>query len=283
MDTGLVGDIVLSFYLAENNVCIDAAGTGMDGEGATDIVDSVTSAGATYELTNIFATIETVGMADGVFDSAISAVMSSQGELQIPFKQYITFQDNTQSAMRFSVATNSLDRIWVAHRDKDYNTPMEAVSISGYLTHGASTDFDALPYGAVLDYTREKYTSNYFNFPEAPGTSKKYQFQLNGALYPQFLASLEDMVAITKNSLEKRCKIPHGLLTHRTHYNCYCIRLNMPNSEMERKISGLNTKGVSLNAFYNMYNVTEARPIWIACECTSILHIAPGLQTSVCI
>ena len=285
MDTGLVGDIVISIYLADNAVCIDADGTDLSGGTATIASDAAAPA-PVYQLSSIYGTIETVGMADGVFDSAISATMSQQGELQIPFKQYITFQDNTQSAMRFSVATQSLDRIWVAHRDINFNTAGGAVPIKGYLLNDTSGNFTLGDLGGVFDYNKEKYTSRYFNFPEVPQTTAgtaKYQFMLNGALYPQFQAQLEDMVEITKNSLEKRSEIPHGLLTYRNNYHCYCIRLNMPNSELRSVMSGLNTKGVSLNAFYNMYNVNASRPIWIACECTSILHIAPGLQTNVSI
>ena len=294
VDLSLLPECVVSIYLAENAVCIDAAGTALMNTGVADIVDNATSPNPVYALTNIFATIETIGLADGTYDSMVSQMMSQVGYLELPFKQYISFQDTTQNNMRFSVATQSLDRLWLVTRADGYNTAGGAVSVYGYKIGGAFTasttsgtvnqdvgisEFDI---GGTLDYNKEKYISQYFNFTEHPGTGVKYQLQLNGALYPQFQASTEQMLQISKHSvLGGKHQMKHSLLTQRTNYNAFCVRLNLCDSEFSRQLTGLDTRSINLNGFYNIYNASASRAVNIFAEVSSSLRIGPGQMIEV--
>ena len=65
--------------------------------------------------------------------------MSQVGYLELPFKQYISFQDSVNSNMRWSVATQSLDRVWLVHRDADYGTATGAKLVSGHKVAGGFT------------------------------------------------------------------------------------------------------------------------------------------------
>ena len=293
VDLSLLPECVVSIYLAENAVCIDAAGTALMNTGVADIVDNATSPNPVYALTNIFATIETIGLADGTYDSMVSQMMSQVGYLELPFKQYISFQDTTQNNMRFSVATQSLDRLWLVHRDSSYNIVGGAVRVLGYKVKGAfasvgattdpATNFDVgKPEFENMDYNKEKYISKYFNFDEHPGNGVKYQLQLNGALYPQFQASAEDMFQISKQSvLGSKHQMKHSLLTQKKNYNVFCVRLNLCDSEFSRQLTGLDTRSINLNGFYNIYNASASRPVNVFAEVSSTLRIGPGQMIEV--
>ena len=294
MDSSLVPDLIVSIYLADANVIANCAGTALDGSGAVDITDTGTAT-ASYALSNIHATIECIGLADAVYDNMIASIIASKGFLEVPFKQYYSFQDVHSGQMRFSVATQSLDRIWAVQRDTGNGLSVGARIIDGYkisggftsATAGAATAQDqgvpSFDVGGVLDYNKEKYTTAAFNFPEAAATTNNtltYQFQLNGAYVPQFRASFEEMSQISRNSILGKSQYKHSLATMKSNYAVQCLRLNLPDSEFSRMISGLNTRSVSLNGYYNITGLNATPTVNLFCECTSTLMIGAGRQIS---
>ena len=294
LDSSLVPDMIVSIYLADNSVLANCAGVDLSGTGAADITDVGTSTVA-YALSNIHATIECIGLADAVYDNMIASMIASKGFLEVPFKQFYSFQDQHSGSMRFSVATQSLDRIWAVQRDDDYQAATQGARlINGYKVAGAFVDTSAglgtttldigaptFDVGGTLDYNKEKYTTAAFNFPEAVDNSQ-YQFQLNGAYVPQFRATFEEMCQISSNSILGKSQGKHSLATMKANYAVQCIRLNLPDSEFSRMISGLNTRSVSLNGFYNISGLGTSTPtVNLFCECTSTLMIGAGRQLSV--
>lgn len=295
IDSSLLSDIVISIYLADNNVLSSCAGVALSGTGAADI-DDTNATKASYIMKNIHATIECIGLAGSVYNNMVAGMIASAGFLEIPFKQYFSFQDSVSNTMRFTVATQSLDRIWVAHRQDGFNTSAGAVLVRGHKISGAFVDDQSgqtaadvdigipeFDIGGNFDYNSEKYVGQYVNFVEPPTNSKNlYQFQLNGAYYPQFRATFEEMAQISKNSVNKSGKMcNYSLFTAKNNYSVQCIRLNMPESEYGRLISGLDTRSVSLNGYYTMDNVSSARTVNLFCECSSTLRIGAGRMIEV--
>jgi len=291
MDSSLVPDLVVSIYLADNSVLANVAGNDIAGTSTTGInVDG--SGTVSYSLSNIHATIECMGLADGTYDNMVSSMIATKGFIEIPFKQYYSFQDTHSGQMRFSVATQSLDRIWAVHRNGNFNANKGAVSIAGYKRTGAFTaatssgtvdvDVGAPQYdiGGSLDYNKEKLTTTAFDFPEPAGTNL-YQFQLNGAYIPQFRATFEEMYQISCNSVNGYTQNKVGLKTMKTNYSVQCIRLNLPESEFGRLISGLNTRSVSLNGYYNITGLTGTPTVNLFAETTATLMIGAGRQISI--
>jgi len=305
LDSSLVPDLVVSIYLADNNVLSTVAGPALSGT-ANDLNIDEDGAGCTYTMANIHATIECIGLGGATYNNMVAGMIASAGFLEIPFKQYFAFQDSTASTMRFSVATQSLDRIWVAHRAKNFGVQGGAVVVAGHKIAGAFVDPDGaggsdpeidigvsgFDSGGTMDYNSEKYLSKFINMPEPPTTTSQkayYQFQLNGAYYPQFRATFEEMAQISKQSVNHSGKKPaYGLHTAKTNYSVQCIRLNMPESEYGRLISGLDTRSVSLNGYYNMENVNVTASsggyvptVNLFCECSSTLRIGAGKMLEV--
>ena len=281
LDTSLMPDLRVRLHLASDNVLASVAGIPLAGTG-TDIADDGTG-GARYQLTDIFATIECIGLADQAYDQMLASMMSSQGFLEIPYKNYTNFQSVHNGSSRFTVSTQSLDRVWVAWRSTGYDTQGGLVPINGYKRTGAAAyvgaaDFGKPDYdeGGVFDTNSEKYKSKYFNFTEASATFKA-QLQLNGSYYPQFTATLGDLYAISKNSvLGNRENKNMTLDQYANNYCVQCFRLNMPDSEYSRLLSGIDTRAVNLQGIVKTENATADQTIDVFCETTEVLRVGAG-------
>ena len=140
-------------------------------------------------------------------------------------------------------------------------------------------------YRGVFGTSGDKYLTKFQRFSE-PGAAGalKYQFQLNGAYYPQYPADTEDMYQITKNSLPGSVKYDLTKEQLIDSYFVQCIRLNMPDSEFSRTVSGLDTRSVSLNGYVNTTGTLATNPnLMIFAECTSSLRVGAGRQLEVVI
>ena len=120
LDASILPDLVVSIYWASNSVLASckAANT----HALFEVVPDGNLEKAVYEIKNIHATIEAVGMADSVYDHLTQSTIASIGYIEVPFKQYFSFSNTHSGASRFSVAAQSLDRIWTAWRAADYDT-----------------------------------------------------------------------------------------------------------------------------------------------------------------
>lgn len=364
LDAAILPDLVVSIYWADNSILASCSGTATDSE----FITAPSAPAAVYEIKDIHASIETIGLADSVYDNMVSSMIAQKGFVEIPFKQYFSFSNTHTGASRFTVATQSLDRIWTAWRENGYNIlgaphPVPGYGYSEYestapiATTAVSTSADTITLNAhgFTDGTRLVYkanggtaiaglddgaeyyvrdaTTNTFKLAHRPGHSAisltgtgnnaqtfqtstgpsdyrgvhgtagdkyltkfqrftepgaagalKYQFQLNGAYYPQYPASTEDMYQITKNSLPGSVKYDLTSEQLRDSYFVQCIRLNMPDSEFSRTVSGLDTRSVSLNGYVNTTGTLTADPnLMIFAECTSSLRVGAGRQLEIII
>eukprot|EP00965_Chrysotila_dentata_P082417 2720424-Pleurochrysis_carterae.AAC.1 len=137
--------------------------------------------------------------------------MDKGGFLELPFKSIHTFSGLHTGSTRFSVSSQSLDRVWLAWRASSYATLSAPVKVAGYKGSGAfvstaantatSVDVGLPGYdtGGVLGTNSEKYIGKYFKFEE-PASGIKVQLQLNGSYYPQYLAGSDEWLEITRNS-----------------------------------------------------------------------------------
>ena len=281
IDAAILPDIVISIYLADNTVLTSSLGVGLDGAGSTDITDNGNGA-ATYELNNIHATIESIGLADAVYDNMVSAMIAQKGFLEIPFKQYVGFNNTHSGSTRFSVATQSLDRIWFAFRNTNYGTQAAPNTVVGHIVHGSTQGtINSGQFGT----SKEKYIGPYYEFVEptpSTGTKITYQLQLNGAYYPQFPMTAEEMYSIAKNStLGQYQEHEMTLEQYKGHFFVGCARLNMPESEFSRTLSGLDTRSISLQGYLNTNNQDGNSNLVIFCEMTSTLRVGAGRMLEV--
>lgn len=311
LDSSLLPDIRVRLYMATDNVLTTSLDVGMGSAAAitgppvikAGFARAGGAGGGRYELTDIHATIEAIGMSDIGYDAMIDSQMKQQGFLEIPYKAYTTFQDAHTGTSRFTVSTQSLDRVWVAWRVADPNTQGPPVIVDGYKGEGAYIsglyETDAIAQGAtakgtsldlglpgydiggVLGTNSEKYKSKYFNFVQ-PNANMKMQLQLNGAYMPQFSANMGELYGITRNSLMGAREAKD--LTFNQYINNYCVqcfRLNLPDSEYSRSICGLDTRAVNLQGIVKTDGVSGLPTINIFTEQTETLRCGPGRSIEV--
>ena len=301
IDTSLLSDLTLTLYLADNSVCSSSAGIALAGTGSSDIVDANASYQAQYQLKDFHLIVETLGMADSIYDQMIEKRISQVGYIELPFKSYYSFNDTHSGTTRFTVASQSLDRVWVGFRNSTYADIAGAVKVAGYKDSGGyvsgvaggatyASPFDmgkpAYDVGGVLGTNAEKYRGNYFTFVEAlasAGTPATYQFNFNGSFIPQFKATAEQMLTVSRNSVPTddmmRGEYPVSVMSldqYKRNFFIQCVRLNLPQAEENREICGADTRGISLNAYFQTTGFGSSKNIFIACECTSSLRIGAG-------
>jgi len=295
----ILGSAAGSF--ADSTTVIAAPGIGSTGPPSAAVGANAPVSGARYEISNIFFTIECVSLADNMYDNMLAAQME-MAPLEVPYKAFYTFLDTHSGSTRFSVASASMDRIWLAWRGANYNTQDTVVTVSGYklsggftsATAGAATALDqGVPQydqGGVLDTNEEKYLGKYFNFSQPvafgtqPATDWTLQVQLNGAMMPQFQARPEALYGITRNSMEYVRKSKD--MTYDQYLNNYCVqcfRLNMPESETQRLLSGIDTRSSNLAGIITTTGaLTAAQPnLMVFVETTEVLRIGAGRSIGV--
>jgi hypothetical protein len=298
LDTSIIADIRVRLYMASDNVLTTSAGTGLGSAASgTGFETGFCAAGGTgggkYVLTDIHATIEAIGLASNSYDEMIAAQMGQQGFLEIPYKSYTSFQEIHSGSTRFTVSCQSLDRVWVAWRKTTFNAQAAPITVSGHKIQGGylnnainagyvapNVDIGIPQYdsGGVLDTNNEKYKSQYFNFV-APANDMKMQLQLNGAYMPQFSANLGELYGMTRNSLQgARDAKNMSLDQYLNNYCVQCFRLNMPDSEYSRSISGLDTRSVNLQGIVRTEGTGASSnlAINVFTEQTSTMRVGAG-------
>jgi len=294
LDTGILPQVTVEITLAEDAVCPSCAGPALDGTGSADITDANASK-ATYKLSNISMQVEVLGMATSVLDQITEQRIASVGYLSLPFKNIFTYVSTHSGTSRFSVNSASWDRVWVVYRPTTYADKAGAHRIPGFKKKGAFTsttantpiatgtetdvgipDYDV---GGVLDTNKEKYTSAYFRMKEPihdASTPATYQLQVNGATVPAFRVNRSEMYAITRNSVDSY-HTEHSMTMNQyvDSYFVQCMRFCLPDSEMSRLASGLDTRSVSAQAAVETTGLDPCN-LTIFAECTSELRVGSG-------
>ena len=311
LDSSILPDIVVSIYLAGPEVCTSSANVPMikvhDPSShafymAMDQTGTIGEAGtgASFQLSDIHFSQKVFGLADSVYDNLVAAQIAERGYVEVPFKQYVTFSDTHSGSTRFSVATQSLDRVYATFRDKDFATQTAPQYRVGYKHNGGFvgktntfTPADAIETGrtlfdkgGILAYNKEGLVNRFFNMsvPRAlTGTfagkilpNVTFQFQLNGAYINQFPATPYEWQSLSKHAMPYYHHDDEVQLTYLYNKFVICSQLNLPGSESMRVLSGLSTRAVALQGYLNSTNVTGDPNCVIVCECSSTLRIGEG-------
>ena len=292
LDTGILPQVTIEITLAEDSVCSSCAGPALDGTGTADITDENQGAKASFKLSNISMQLEVLGMATSVLDQITEQRIASVGYVSLPFKNVFTYVSTHNGTSRFSVNSASWDRVWMGYRASTYPDRAGVHRIPGYKKSGAFVDDESgqtaadidvgIPdydSGGVLDTNKEKYTSTYFRMQEiltSATTPATYQLQINGATVPAFRVNRSEMYAITQNSIDSyHTEHSMTMQQYTDSYFVQCMRFCLPDSEMSRLASGLDTRSVSAQAAVETTGVASCN-LTVFAECTSELRVGSG-------
>lgn len=275
LSTDLVSDIVVTIFLEQASLAVVAA----DGVAAATFVANTSAQVPSYTVNNMYFTVKAYSMANGVLDNLYAEQMS-QGNLELTFKQYFSFRDTTASTMRYSVASQSINKVIVAHHE---NASPAVADQHPILAAGYNPIASNLA-DRVLNLGKAKYIVPYTNFsvPTSSGVPL-FEWQMNGAKYPMYRATPEDLLLIARQGNGAKADLFNkdmGLHQYKTNnfVSCMDLTLDAPSS---RFLQGVDSRSTSLSAYYNMFNVTANKTLTLFVECGSSLFIAPGKQVAV--
>ncbi len=236
---------------------------------------------------------EVLGMATSVLDQIVEQRIASVGYLSLPFKNHYSFVSTHAGTSRFNVNSASWDRLWLAYRATNYSTKSAPVIVSGHKKAGAfvslqkanddSTNVDiGLPQydaGGSLDTNKERYISNYFRFKEIETSSSVasyFQLQINSANIPAYRMTTPEAYAMSMNNIDGYDK-NHKLTLdqYRKDFFVQCYRFCLPDSDLNRLASGLDTRSVSAMGSLTTENIGSCNLMMFA-ECTAELRLGSG-------
>ena len=277
LDLGLCGDTTISLTLEQPENCITCSDEHLSDGNFLNCAAG--NAAAKYNLNNVYATIRCYSLPSGVYDNLLAEQMASAGSLEVGFKNYYAFRDTTASVMRFQVASQSINRIFIAAHEAvviaaDARGPQVA---AGYLQENTATPNRNLQMGKI------KYLHKYSVFSEpSSATNPTSDFTINGAKFPQYVMSSEDALVLTRLSGDKGdMSMPDvGLREWKENQYVVALKLTMdtPNS---RFIQGLDSRSVAVAGYYNLYNLNADKTFTLFIECGSSLLISSGRQIAV--
>jgi len=299
MDCSLLPNLVLKIYLANTTVLTNSAGTNLSGA-ASAAFNAEGTGTATYLINRAHLCCSVYGIMDGNYDRMVESKIVNEGFLEVPFKNYQTFQDGAHSgSSRFNLGCQSLDKLYAVFRSENYNTQSPpnllagmkrseatgdvfvAATSAGSPTADFGTQFGVPLYENPV-FNGEKYIAQTHEFPR-PGGFATGQFNINGTLYPQWAATSGDWQKLTQDAME--CD-ENQIMSYSQwvyHYHVMAIRLNLPHADKLRIISGLDTRSINLSGMFNTTGVTSSRALTLIAEYTSSLRIGSGLQLSLVI
>ena len=116
LDTSLIGNVRLRLTLAQPVI----------------LAKSPTCTGENYSLPDIFFTVDTLSIDDGVFYQMHQQFLSSGGMYELPFHQYLAFTSTggMSQTTKFSLSAQSLNRCWATFLTSG-NLPLAAAPTTG--------------------------------------------------------------------------------------------------------------------------------------------------------
>jgi hypothetical protein len=244
LDLGVIGSMRLHITLEGTNV----------------LVKSEESTNESYTLDDLYFTVDSVSVDDGVYYAAKAAFLNSGGIIELPFDNYysslFSVSSYTQSS-RFSVSTNSLDYILACFpRTRSLST---GVGYDGYFRYAAddgSTD-------GLVDWS----------------------FNVNNIQLPQFKALKDDAFCLLENVMGISQTMDGGIdpaIQSRTTWNqktwCAAVRLNLLTDVDERTISGLSTQGTNSTIAFETTGTGSINPnnLLIFAKSSAVLRVGAG-------
>ncbi len=295
-DLGLMPLITIELTLADSSIIPVVAGEGIAGTASTGVTVANSTA-TSFEIKNASLQVEVMGFATSVLDELAESRISQVGYLSLPFKQYFTHESSHTTDSRFSVNSQSLDRLWFIYRASGFANRAGLHSVLGYRQAGGTISSDGtnlnLDVGVpqidnvLPDVDRERLIAPYFRFEE-PVSNKvtgksAYQLQINGASIPAYKMNRVEALGMTLNSLDDVDPDVHKNMTLAQYTDSFfvqCYRFNLPGSDYSRLASGLDTRSVSALCSLNTEG-TQACNLIVAAEVTSELRVGAGRAVQV--
>lgn len=247
VDMSAIGDLRLYFRLADKSVLVTNSSTGV--------------AKGTYTIKNVYFTVDIIET-DSLYDQMLASKLQT-APLEIYFPDYKSFTSgltNKGQSMRFSVSSQSIDDIYGFFLPSTYND-ISTTTASPYIG-----------------------SSRYFIKDGSNITSSQYQ--LNGLFYPSFKPDSQAIIfQLTNEAFGTSTDTLGGCdpkLTSLAQFTNYFwvhhLRLNHPDPEGNRVLSGFDSRGTSANFFWNTEASSGTGYAWVYVKSSAVLKVGAYRQ-----
>jgi hypothetical protein len=249
IDTSLLGNVRITITLAPATIIQN-----IDSDGGV--------IASSYALANQFFSIDVVSISDGVYDAMVDQMLASGAPIEIPFKNYFSFQgEASANQLAFNVASQSIDRMWGLMRAKDHAKQTHAT----------------LP--AVSGGTGDLVETTDRSFTYATAGATNFHFQVNNTLYPQWTSgNAQDWFQHTKLALGDQGNMLAGSYvtcpdSYVENFFVYACQLEHRSDNDERFVSGIDTRGAAAQCYWNWDSGAGTHHAIVFGECTSLLRV----------
>ena len=248
LDTNLLGNVRIRITLTNPNVLVSSA---------------TAATGADFTLSNMYFSVDTISIDDGNYYQMHEQFLSKGGVYEIPFNQFFSFSSSAvaDSALRFSLSTQSLNMVWATFVNGSTTTPQ------------------------LLDTSTN--TSTYFKRTGNGLTG--YQFNINNVPYPNYRPSntmayqlLQNAYGLSQDTLGGCYKGLDTLTKWNTKFWVACQTFSHNAGEDERIESGVDTRGNVAQCVFDYTGMTDTNQTGIVfAQTSSILRVASGRQIEI--
>lgn len=230
LDTSLLGNVRIRITLASPVVLITQTTTNTPG----------------YTLEDMFFSVDTISIDDGVFYNIHNQFLASGGVYEIPFNNFLSFSSSAAGSCKFSLSTQSLDRVWATFV-AGTSLPMNATDNRVSTTASTSSYFHRLG-NAITQWgpATNNVTTTY--------NLRSWQFNINNQYYPNYRPSAEQAYALMLNSYglsQDTLGGGHSLLNGiSTWNNGFWVASENFNHNSDDFISGIDTRGNVVQAYF---------------------------------
>ena len=271
VDLELLGTLTVKLTMAPASVLVNTL------KDANDLINpgNVGTGACSYQLDNIFATMEIITVNNMAYDSVLSQQIQTAGYVPITFKEAQCTRSSHNSLTRVNVSSRSLDRIMVGFRDVD-------LDVGGVSHQDVGSKLDSyLPYGFKTA------AINVFG-SDAYGSNPKMHFDLGGTRWPQFEASAnKEWIMLKKQALYDDEKKDTRYQFNESGLSCYKVsnilaaKLNLAGSSSAELATGIDSRGAALTLSVNSTGVNQGAVCYFITECSSLLMAGQGRQLQV--
>ena len=246
IDTALLGNVRIRLTLAA----------------PTCLVANAAAAGINYAISDIFFSIDTMSVDDGIFHKMYQKALASGNILEIPYTNYTSFSSTSPSltqTTKASISTKSLDRIWAFFISGSLNR------IGGQGRDGSRWDpvTGASSYFTRVGNGRVTYGDGP-NHTHIDSVITGYQFNVNSAFYPnwrpeggQAFAQLVNSINVAADTLGG---MHPGINSPEAFGGSYWVATHEFQHGESGYESGLDTRGNIAQIFFSTDSLQVATP-----------------------
>ena len=212
-------------------------------------------------ISNVYFTVDII-QTDVSYQNILAGKLQN-GPLEIYFPDYRSFTSglvNKNQSMRFSVSSQSIDDIYATFLPATYN---DVSTTTAFANSG---------------------TSRYFNKDGSNITSS--QFQLNSQFYPSFKPDSQAVIfqltseafGAATDTLGGTDPLLNTLSAFTNFFWVHHLRLNHPDAEGNRILSGFDSRGSSANFFWNTEASSGTGHAWVFVKSSALLRVGAYRQ-----